>query len=61
MCSLILSSSLQDEDNEIGLAVQQCISTSALAYRGIKDISNAIIVEALILDNIKRVSYSTYY
>ena len=50
---------LQDEDKEIGLAVQQCISSSALAYRGIKD-DNATIIEALILNNFNKVSYSIY-
>ena len=45
----------QDLATDIGLAIQECLSLMAAAYRGVKG-QSALIVEALILENIYSVS-----
>ncbi len=42
---------VQDMPQDLRLAVQECLSLMAAAYRGVKG-ESAVIVEALILENI---------
>lgn len=42
---------LQDIDSDVVLAVQECLSTMAPAYRGLEG-DNAVIVEALLLESV---------
>ena len=48
--------SLQDLEPDIGLAIQECLSFIAGAYRGVGPGQSALIVEALLLENIYSVS-----
>ena len=45
----------QDVPQDLSLAIQECLSLMAAAYRGVKG-QSAVIVEALILENIYSVS-----
>ena len=45
----------QDTAQDIGLAIQECLRLMSAAYKGVQG-QNAIIVEALLLENIYSVS-----
>lgn len=45
----------QDLPSDVSLAVQECLSSMALAYHGVKG-QNALLLEALLLENIYSVS-----
>ena len=52
---LFALSASQDLPSDVSLAVQECLSSMALAYHGVKG-QNALLLQALLLENIYSVS-----